>query len=301
MSSPTLPQLENAVLLPHHRIRPNPQQPREFFDETELRNLRASIEQHGLLQPITVRYEPSRYDGTPYIIVAGERRWRAAEGVLEDIPALIQNVGDATARELSLVENLQRQDLTSIEEAKAVRDLMTREGLSERATAQRLGLSVGWVHNRLSLLKTSPDVQEVAAKTRGAMSSLLLIEGVKGNARLRRDLLQSVQKGAAHSEIKARIEAHQAAQSAEQTAATLTDASRAPDPQTQSRLTAVERGESGALSRGQRLTGPSKTEANSEALRAAQTMAAWIEGCDDKTYRQIAEICRRVVRGDLSR
>lgn len=301
MTSPAPPQLENAVLLPRLRIRPNPQQPREFFDETELQNLRSSIAEHGLLQPITVRYEPSRYDGTPYIIVAGERRWRASEGVLDDIPALIQNVGEATARELALVENLQRQDLTALEEARAVRDLMTRENLSERATAKRLGLSTGWVHNRLALLKTSKDVQEVAAKTRGAMSSLLLIEGVQGNAALRRDLLKAVQSGTPHSEIKARIEAHEAAKSAKKTAATLSDASRAPDPHTQSRQSAVERGESGALSRGRQLTGPSTTQANSEALRAAQTLAAWIQQCDDKTYHQIADLCRRVIRGDLSR
>jgi hypothetical protein len=129
------------------------------------------------------------------------------------------------------------------------------------------------------------------------MSSLLLIEGVKSDAELRRELLQSVEQGAAHSEIKARVEAHESSKAATKKASEL----KAPDNETQARLSAVERGEPGSMSRGLQLTGPSKAEANSEALRAAQTLAAWVEHCDDKTYQKVSEICRRVLRGNLSR
>ena len=101
-------------LLPVYKVEPNPNQPRQDFDEEELEALAQSIREHGVVQPLTVRELPSGY----YQIIAGERRWRASRlANLTEIPAVIIAADDKKAMELALIENLQRQDLNPVEEA----------------------------------------------------------------------------------------------------------------------------------------------------------------------------------------
>ncbi|MBO5953904.1 MAG: ParB/RepB/Spo0J family partition protein [Oscillospiraceae bacterium] len=142
-------------LLPIHRVEPNPDQPRQDFDEEELQSLAASIAEHGVVQPLTVRQLPSGY----YQIIAGERRWRAARlANLSQIPAVIIEADDRKAMELALIENLQRQDLNPVEEALGYQTLMNDYGLTQEETAQRVGKSRPAVANALRLLNLCPEV-----------------------------------------------------------------------------------------------------------------------------------------------
>ena len=122
--------------LPIHRVEPNPNQPRQDFDEEELQNLADSIAEHGVMQPLTVRELGSGY----YQIIAGERRWRAARlAGLSQIPAVIIEADDKKTMELALIENLQRQDLNPVEEAMGYQALMTDYGMTQEETAKRVG------------------------------------------------------------------------------------------------------------------------------------------------------------------
>lgn len=309
MPTPLPAPLANAVLLPLSSIHASPFQPRQKFSEVEMNDLADSIREHGVLNPILVRTKPSAYDGSVYELIGGERRWRAAAAAgLESIPAIVRECDDKTARALAIIDNIQRVDLTPLEESEAIWVMMTEEGLTIRQVATRISksrgfgpneaLSDGWVNNRLALRKTGEDVQRVAAEAPNSMSSLLLIEKVK-EPETRRDLLETVLAGAPHLEVKSKVEAHQSAVDAQKKADEF--ARRAPDSQTETRANADARGESSSMSRGKRVKGPSKAEANAEALRGARTMIAWTPHCDDKTFAEIQEMCRRVVRGDLSR
>ena len=144
-------------MLPIYKVEPNPDQPRQDFDEEELQSLADSIEVHGIIQPLTVRELPSGY----YQIIAGERRWRAARiAGLSDIPAVIMEADDKKVRELALIENLQRQDLNPIEEAMGYQSLMEEYGLTQEETAKQVGKSRPAVANALRLLTLCPDVME---------------------------------------------------------------------------------------------------------------------------------------------
>lgn len=145
-------------LLPIHKIEPNPDQPRQDFDETELAALAESIATHGLVQPLTVRELPSGY----YQIIAGERRWRASRiAELKEVPVVIMEADDKKTMELALVENLQRQDLNPVEEALGYRVLMEEYGLTQEETAARVGKSRPAVANALRLLTLSNKVLEM--------------------------------------------------------------------------------------------------------------------------------------------
>ena len=144
-------------LLPIYKVEPNPDQPRQDFDEEELAALADSISQHGVIQPLTVREMPSGY----YQIIAGERRWRAARmASLSEIPAVIIEADDKKAMELALIENLQRQDLNPVEEAMGYQSLMSDYGLTQEETAARVGKSRPAVANSLRLLSLCPQVLE---------------------------------------------------------------------------------------------------------------------------------------------
>ena len=136
-------------LLPLHKVEPNPNQPRQDFDEEELQALADSIEMHGVVQPLTVRETGNGY----YQIIAGERRWRAARiAGLREIPAVIIQADDKKVMELALIENLQRQDLNPVEEALGYQTLMEEYSLTQEETAQRVGKSRPAVANALRLL-----------------------------------------------------------------------------------------------------------------------------------------------------
>lgn len=145
-------------LLPIYKIEPNPDQPRQDFDEEELQALADSIAVHGVIQPLTVRETGTGY----YQIIAGERRWRAARlANLSDIPAVIIEADDKKAMELALIENLQRQDLNPVEEALGYRSLIEEYGLTQEDAAARVGKSRPAVANSLRLLGLCPEVLEL--------------------------------------------------------------------------------------------------------------------------------------------
>ena len=144
--------------LPLREIEPDPGQPRKTFDDETLAELSASIAEHGLLQPIAVRPKPSG----GYLIVAGERRWRASRMAgLTEVPGFVMDVTDVQARELALVENLQREDLDPVEEAAGIRELMTRCDLTQEQAARKLGKSRSALANSLRLLSLPETVLEL--------------------------------------------------------------------------------------------------------------------------------------------
>lgn len=149
---------EGFTTIPVEAIAPNPHQPRSHFDEASLETLAASIREVGVLQPVIVR--PADTEGR-YVLVAGERRWRASRRAgLSGVPAIIRGeTEDATNLTEALIENLQREDLTSLEEAGAYRQLMEDFGLTHEAIATRVGKSRTTVTNTLRLLQLPPTIQ----------------------------------------------------------------------------------------------------------------------------------------------
>ena len=138
------------------RIRPNPHQPRQHFDEAELATLTASIREHGVLQPILVTETVQGFQ-----LVAGERRLRAARAAgLERIPAIVRQLGEQAQLEIALVENLQRADLDPLESARGFRRLIDEFGLSHEQIAARVGRARSTVANTLRLLDLAPIVQD---------------------------------------------------------------------------------------------------------------------------------------------
>jgi ParB family chromosome partitioning protein len=157
-------------------IAPNPSQPRRRFDEDALEALADSLRERGVLQPVLVRPRP----GGRYELVAGERRWRAAQRAgLETIPALVQDRGDADSLEAALVENMAREDLNPVEEARAVAALVEELGLTREEVGRRVGRSRVAVSNLLRLLDLPDDVLEFLEQGRlseGHGRALLLAE-----------------------------------------------------------------------------------------------------------------------------
>ena len=146
-----------ASTLPLREIEPDPAQPRKQFDDDALNQLADSITENGLLQPIAVR--PKKL-GTGYIIIAGERRWRAARlAGLDEVPVIIKDVSDEQAAALALIENLQREDLNPIEVAEGCHQLIEKYGLTQETAAKKLGKSRSAVTNSLRLLALPEDVR----------------------------------------------------------------------------------------------------------------------------------------------
>lgn len=143
-------------------ISPNPDQPRKYFNEDAQRELQESIKVHGILQPLILA---KRGDG--YIIVAGERRYRAAKAVgMATVPALVKRIDDSLMREISLIENLQREDLNPIEEAEAIDELIRLNGYTQEKLAQRIGKARSSVTNILRLLGLDDEVKELVRLNR---------------------------------------------------------------------------------------------------------------------------------------
>jgi ParB family chromosome partitioning protein len=155
-AAPPAPSGRTVMQLPIESVQRSAAQPRKRFDERGLEELAGSIREHGVLEPILVRRA-----GTGYAIVAGERRWRAAQRAgLREIPALLREANDLESFELALVENLQRADLNAMEEAEAF-DALTRDhGLTQEQVAERVGKERSTVANALRLLKLPADVRD---------------------------------------------------------------------------------------------------------------------------------------------
>lgn len=155
------PQEVKPNTLPIAEIEPDKNQPRKHFAPESLSELTASISQHGVLQPITVRPNPAG----GYQIIAGERRWRAARGAgLTEIPAIVKDLSDSEAMEIALIENLQREDLDPVEEAFGYKQLIERCNLTQEQAAARLAKSRPAVTNALRLLNLPEPVLTLLSK-----------------------------------------------------------------------------------------------------------------------------------------
>lgn len=149
------------LILPISKVEPRIEQPREYFDQQALQELADSIAQYGLIQPITVRKLETGY----YQIIAGERRWRASRlAGLKEVPVRVIEADDRRTAELALVENLQREDLNPIEEAKGYKTLIDEFGLTQEEAAKSVGRSRPSITNALRLLSLSPKVLEMVEK-----------------------------------------------------------------------------------------------------------------------------------------
>jgi len=159
---PTEEVLSQARPIPISRIRPNRLQPRTRFDATELEALTASIRQEGVLMPILVRPQAGEYE-----LIAGERRWRSAQAAgLGEIPAVVRDVDDAQALELAIIENVQRDDLSAIESARAYQRLIEEFALTQQQVADKIGVSRVQVSNILRLLQLPESVQQMVEDKR---------------------------------------------------------------------------------------------------------------------------------------
>ena len=146
-------------------VSPNRSQPRQMFDDEKLSELAASIKKHGIMQPLIVKRE-----GSKYLIVAGERRWRAAKlASLKTVPAIIRDLTSREVMEMALIENIQREDLNPIEEADAYEKLMTEFGLTQEQLAETVGKSRPTIANTVRLLSLDETVKEMISD--GSISS----------------------------------------------------------------------------------------------------------------------------------
>ena len=200
------------------KIKTNPNQPRKHFDEEGLNELAASIKVHGVVQPIVLN---DNGDGT-YLIIAGERRYRASKiAGLKEIPAIIKNYTDKQIKEISIIENLQREDLNPIEAARAIKQLMDEYKLTQEAVSERIGKSRSNIANSLRLLTLYPEVLDMIE--RGALSAgharaLVVVDDHMSQIKLAnqavkdkwnvRDLERAV-KRVQHPESKTRLKADQ--------------------------------------------------------------------------------------------
>ena len=170
-------------------IEPNAEQPRTRFTEENLENLAQSIRANGIVQPILLRRRGSRFQ-----LVAGERRWRAAQRAgLQKIPAIIKEVSDEKLLELALVENIQRQELNAIEEAKAYRKLIDSIGLTQEMVAERVGKNRTVITTFLRLLKLPVDIQNLVEEEKisaGHARALLMTDDSEIQKRVARSIIE---------------------------------------------------------------------------------------------------------------
>ena len=188
--------LEVAV----EKIRPNPRQPRDHFDDAAIQSIADSLEQHGVLQPLVVRATDNGYE-----LIAGERRWRAAQRAkLEKVPVVVRDVSARESLELALIENVQREDLNAIEEARAYELLLDEMDLTQEQVAQSVGRSRATVANYLRLLKLPDKVQSMVvegALEMGHARALLALDSAAAQSRLAQE---AIAKGLSVRQVEAR-------------------------------------------------------------------------------------------------
>jgi ParB family chromosome partitioning protein len=185
---PTEREERSYILANIAEIRPNTYQPRKGFDEKAIEELATSIQEKGILQPLIVRKTQSGYE-----IIAGERRWRAAQKAgLTQVPVIVKDVSDREALELALVENLQREDLNPIEEATAYEHLIEDFGLTHEEISKRIGKERSTITNQLRLLKLPDEVKQALISgeiTAGHARALLGLQSNKA-----KDVLETIKK-----------------------------------------------------------------------------------------------------------
>ncbi|HEY5883484.1 MAG TPA: ParB/RepB/Spo0J family partition protein [Pyrinomonadaceae bacterium] len=179
---------EDASEIPIDLIDPSSLQPRSIFDEAKLDELARSITANGVVQPLLLRRKGPRYE-----LIAGERRWRAAQlAGLSKVPAVIRSVSDDKVLELALIENIQREDLNPIEEARAYKKLIDTVGLTQETVAERVGRDRSYVTNYLRLLKLPNDLQDLLQKGKlstGHARALLGTDHIEVQRRLARKVI----------------------------------------------------------------------------------------------------------------
>jgi ParB family transcriptional regulator, chromosome partitioning protein len=196
--------------LPVDKLEPNPQQPRLDFKREELDSLADSIRQKGVIQPLIVRRKPGR---DVYEIVAGERRWRAAQlAQLHEVPVVVRDLDDTEVLEVAIIENIQREDLNAIEEALGFRQLMTRFGHTQEKLAEALSKSRSHVANLLRLLTLPTDVQDMVREGRISAGHARALIGSPQAAEL---AAQVVAKGLSVREVEKLMKASSTAKSVE--------------------------------------------------------------------------------------
>ena len=182
-------------------LEPNPAQPRHHFDPAQLDELAASIRESGIVQPILVRRRGHRFQ-----IVAGERRWRAAQRAgLARVPITVREVPDERLLEVALIENIQREELTPIEEAQAYQRLLDASGQTQEQVAQRVGKDRSTVANALRLLRLPRDVQDLVEARQldaGHARALLALETVEAQQELARE---AARRGLSVREVEQRV------------------------------------------------------------------------------------------------
>lgn len=172
-------------------IKPNPYQPRKNFSAEAIAELKESIKEHGILQPIIVRK-----NGKSYEIVAGERRFRAAKAAhLKRIPAVVREFNDSQMMELAVLENLQREDLTPMEEAAAYQTLMDRLGVTQEDLAKRLGKSRPYIANHIRLLTLPPKIQNLITEGKLSMGHGRTLLGLKQKNKMVSVAEQTIKEG----------------------------------------------------------------------------------------------------------
>ncbi|MDC0719629.1 ParB/RepB/Spo0J family partition protein [Nannocystis bainbridge] len=181
-------------ILPIEQIAANPDQPRKQFEPVLLRELADSLKRHGLLQPVVVTPNPGLHGH--YILVAGERRWRAAQlAGLHELPAVIRDTPESDRLELAVLENLQRLDLSPIEEAQAFRQLIDVRGFTQDQLAERLSKDRSTVANSLRLLRLPSKVQDLVQDGRLSMGHARALLALENAADMLALAYEAIEKG----------------------------------------------------------------------------------------------------------
>jgi ParB family chromosome partitioning protein len=184
-------------------VHPGPHQPRKTFDDERLDELAESIRTQGIIQPLVVRRSPS---GSGFELIAGERRWRAAQRAgLHEVPVVVREVAERQAFEMALVENLQRADLNPIEEAEGYQRLFAEFGYTQEALADRVGKDRSTVANALRLLRLPPAVRELVVGGRLAMGHARALLGLDSDASIDRLARQTVARDLSVRQVEALV------------------------------------------------------------------------------------------------
>jgi ParB family chromosome partitioning protein len=195
-----------ARMIPVGAIMPNPFQPRREFSEQELAELTASIRENGLLQPVVVRPAPGA-GGTGWELVAGERRWRAVTKLgWKEIPAVIKEVDNRTLLVLALVENLQRQQLSALEEAEGFRRLGEEFALSHQQIAEIVGRDRSTVANSLRLLQLPASVRQMLGSGQLSAGHARALLGMGSDRRMAELAREAIEHGWSVRELEARVQ-----------------------------------------------------------------------------------------------
>ena len=189
---------QDQLMIPVEDIRPNPYQPRKVFDDQALQELSESISQHGVFTPILVKKSIAGYE-----LVAGERRLRASKLAGKvSIPAILVDFDDQQMMEIALLENIQREDLNIIEEAKAYEQLLQRLNYTQEQLAKRVGKSREHITNILRLLKLPDDVQEYVTNKQLSMGHVRALLGLKEEALMRQIAKRAIENGASVRQVE---------------------------------------------------------------------------------------------------